>query len=121
MAERRMFAKAVVESARLLKMPPSSQNLYFHLGMRADDDGFVGNPRTVARIIGATEEDLRALADSGFILTFGGRVVAIRHWRIHNSLRREYYIPTRYLMQLETLSVLPDGSYTERPADGGTK
>jgi hypothetical protein len=121
MAEKRMFSMKVVDSDEFLELPASAQNLYFHLSMRADDDGFVGNPRTVARIIGAAEEDLQALTDSGFILTFGGRVVAIRHWRIHNSLRREYYIPTRYLMQLETLSVLPDGSYTERPVDGGTK
>lgn len=121
MAEKRMFSMKVVDSDEFLELPSSAQNLYFHLGMRADDDGFVGNPRTVARIIGATEEDLELLIGSGFVLSFGGRVVAIRHWRIHNSLRREYYIPTRYLMQLETLSVLPDGSYSERQADPGTK
>ena len=121
MAEKRMFSMKVVDSDEFLELPPGAQNLYFHLSMRADDDGFVGNPRTVARVIGAGEEDLNLLIGSGFVLSFGGRVVAIRHWRIHNSLRREYYVPTRYLMQLETLSVLPDGTYGERAPDPGPK
>ena len=89
MAERRMFAKAVVESARLLKMPPSSQNLYFHLGLNADDDGIV-EAYTVINLIKAHEDDLRVLLGKGFIKILDEDLVTyIKDWRKHNYIRAD--------------------------------
>ena len=79
MAEKRMFSMKIIDTDEFLELPVSAQNLYFHLSMRADDDGFVGNPRTVARIVGSDEEDLTALENKGFVILFRNGVAAIRH------------------------------------------
>ena len=115
MAVNLMFSLNIVGSDDFLEMPPGAQNLYFHLNMRADDDGFVNNPRIVTRIAGATEPDLRCLADKGYILSFDNGVVAITHWRVHNQLRKDRYKPTRYQEQFSSLSMTPSGAYTVRP------
>ncbi len=89
MAERRMFAKAVVESARFLKMPPSSQNLYFHLGLNADDDGIV-EAYTIINLIKAHEDDLRVLLGKGFVKILDEDLVTyIKDWRKHNYIRAD--------------------------------
>ena len=116
MSDRRMFSKRIVESSRFLKLPDNVQNLYFHLNMRVDDDGFVNNPRMVTRIASAAEADLHQLADRGYILTFDSGVVAITHWRMHNQLRKDRYAPTRYQGELASLTLLPGGVYI--PNDG---
>ena len=117
MAERRMFTMKVVDSDAFLDMPMSSQALYFHLNMRADDDGFVNNPKKILRMIGASEDDLRLLIAKRFILCFENGVIVIKHWRMHNLLRKDRYNPTQYIEQKAMLTVKCDGAYTETPTD----
>lgn len=96
MAERRMFAKTIIDSDAFLDMPLSSQALYFHLSMRADDDGFINNPRKVQRMVGSSEDDLKLLMAKRFILTFDSGVIVIKHWKLHNYIRNDRYKPTLY-------------------------
>lgn len=114
MAERRMFTQKIVDSDAFLDMPLSAQALYFHLNMRADDDGFVNNPKKVQRMIGASDDDLKLLIAKRFLLCFENGVVVIKHWRMHNLLRKDRYNPTQYIEQKETLTLKDNGSYTEK-------
>lgn len=118
MAERRMFSKAITESDTFLDMPLSTQALYFHLGMIADDDGFVGSPKRLARSINASEDDLKLLLAKRFILGFNSGIVVIKHWKINNYLRNDRYKPTTYQEELKTLQVKENGSYTELSTNG---
>jgi len=113
MAERRMFSKKIVDSDAFLEMPQSSQNLYFHLAMRADDDGFVNSPVRIMRMIGAAEDDMRVLLTKRFLIGFDSGVVVIKHWRIHNYIQRDRYKPTVYTDELSRLGIKENGSYTE--------
>lgn len=88
MAERRMFAKTIIDSDAFLNMPSSSQNLYFHLGMRADDDGVVNNPRTIMRMIGASNDDMNLLISKKFVIVLEETIIIIKHWRINNYIQR---------------------------------
>ena len=115
MAERRMFTMKVVDSDAFLDMPMSSQALYFHLNMRADDDGFVDNPKKIIRMMGASEDDLKLLIAKRFILCFENGIIVIKHWRMHNLLRKDRYNPTQYIEQKEMLTVKDNGAYTEKP------
>ena len=101
MAERRMFAKTIIDSDMFLDMPLSTQALYFHLSMRADDDGFINNPRKIQRMIGAADDDLKVLVMKRFILPFDSGVVVIKHWKIHNYIRNDRYKETVYKEELE--------------------
>lgn len=112
MAERRMFAKTIIDSDSFLDMPLSAQALYMHLSMRADDDGFVNNPKRIQRMIGASEDDLRLLLAKSFILSFDTGVIVIKHWRINNYLRNDRYKPTVYQEEMQMLGVKENGSYT---------
>ena len=96
MAERRMFAKSVIDSDLFLDMPSSTQMLYFHLAMRTDDDGFVNNPKRIQRMVGASEDDMKRLIAKRFILVFESGVIVIRHWKLHNYIRKDMYHPTDY-------------------------
>ena len=96
MAERRMFAKTIVDSDAFLDMPLSTQCLYFHLNMRADDDGFINNPKKIQRMIGASDDDLKVLMSKNFIIPFENGVVVIKHWKIHNYIRNDRYKETVY-------------------------
>lgn len=96
MAERRMFAKSIIDSDIFVTMPISTQALYFHLAMRADDDGFVSNPKSIAKIIGVNEDDLKILAAKKYILAFESGVVVIKHWNINNYIQKDRYKPTTY-------------------------
>lgn len=108
MAERRMFAKSVIDSDLFLDMPMTAQALYFHLAMRADDDGFVNNPRKIQRMIGASDDDCRILIAKQFIIPFDSGIVVIRHWRIHNYIQKDRYKPTLY--EQEKAQIAPDQS-----------
>ena len=110
-----MFSKKIVDSDSFLELPTSAQNLYFHLNMRADDDGFVNNPRMVMRIVEADAEDLARLVREGFLLSFDNGVVAVTHWRIHNQLRKDRYNPTQYQEQFASLTIQPNGAYALAP------
>ena len=117
MAERRMFTQKIVDSDAFLDMPLSTQSLYFHLNMRADDDGFVNNPKKIQRMIGASEDDLKLLLAKRFILGFENGVVVIKHWRMHNLLRKDRYNPTQYIEEMNMLALNDNGAYTEKRAD----
>ena len=112
MAERRMFAKTIIDSDPFLDMPASSQALYFHLCMRADDDGFVNNPKRIQRMVGATEDDLRLLIAKSFVLDFNSGVIVIKHWRIHNWIRADRKHDTKYIDEMSMLKVKENGAYT---------
>ena len=76
-------------------MPLSTQCLYFHLNMRADDDGFIGNPKRIARLIGSSEDDLKLLIVKKFVLTFENGVIVIKHWKMHNTLQNDRRTPNQ--------------------------
>lgn len=94
MAERRMFAKTIIDSDTFLDMSLSTQALYFHLSMRADDDGFINNPKKIQRMIGASADDLKLLIAKNFIIPFETGIVVIKHWKIHNYIRSDRYKPS---------------------------
>lgn len=96
MAERRMFAKTIIDSDLFLDMPMSTQLLYFHLAMRADDDGFINNPKKIQRMVGCSDDDIRLLISKQFIIPFDNGIVVIKHWKIHNYIRNDRYKPTRF-------------------------
>lgn len=112
MARRRMFSTQVVESDAFTNMPLSAQSLYFHLSMSADDDGFVNNPSTVQRMINASDEDMKALCNKGFLLIFDSGIVAIKHWRINNYIQKDRYHSTAYVEEKQKIEVKENGSYT---------
>ena len=113
MAERRMFAKTIVTSDAFLDMPASARCLYFMLGLSADDDGFVNNPRSVMRQSAATDDDMKLLIAKRFVLTFESGVVVIKHWKIHNTIRMDRYTPTKYTGEIAALALDEKGAYTE--------
>ena len=118
MAERRMFAKTIVTSDAFLDMPLSARCLYFTLGMFADDDGFVNNPKSIMRQVGACTDDLNLLLVKRFILSFDSGVIVIKHWRIHNYIRNDRYKETKYIEEKSTLMLDDKGAYTECGIDG---
>ena len=96
MAERRMFAKTIIDSDIFLDMPLSTQALYFHLSMRADDDGFINNPKKIQRMIGCSDDDIKLLIAKNFLIPFESGVVVIKHWKIHNYIQKDRYKETLY-------------------------
>lgn len=112
MAERRMFAKTIIDSDAFLDMPLSTQALYFHLSMRADDEGFVNNPKKIARMIGADDDSLKLLILKHFILPFDSGIVVIKHWRIHNYIQRDRFKETAYAEERAQLEIKKNGAYT---------
>ena len=116
MAEKRMFAKSIVLTDAFLDMPMSARCLYFTLGMLADDDGFVGSPKSIMRQCGASQDDLRMLLAKRFVLGFDSGVIVIKHWRINNYLQNDRHHPTTYQEELASLTIDNKGAYTE--ADG---
>lgn len=111
MAERRMFSKAIIDSDTFLDMPLSTQALYFHLSMRADDDGFINNPRKIQRSIGATDDDLKLLIAKQFTIPFESGVLVIKHWRLHNYIQKDRYKPTIYQDEKSQLNIESNGIY----------
>lgn len=111
MAERRMFAKAIVESDPFCDMPLSAQALYFHLSLNADDDGFLANARKIRAMIGASEDDLKLLIAKKFLIPFESGVIVIRHWRQNNYLRNDRHKMTIYQDELSMLETKANGMY----------
>ena len=112
MAERRMFAKTIIDSDAFLDMPLSTQALYFHLSMRADDDGFINNPKKIQRMIGCSDDDLKLLLAKSFIIAFESGIIVIKHWKIHNYIRNDRYKPTVYEEEKAMLETKDNGAYT---------
>lgn len=113
MAKKRMFSIDVVGSDAFLDLPYSAQCLYFQLGMRADDDGFVGNPKTIQRIAGTKASDLELLVKKRFLLQFPSGVVVIKHWKINNQIQKDRYTPTVYTEEYQRLYIKDNKAYTE--------
>lgn len=111
MAERRMFAKTIVDSDAFLEMPTTSQLLYFHLSMRADDDGFVNKPKSLMRMVGCKDDDLKLLFVKKFLIPFESGVVVIKHWKIHNYIRKDTYTETKYKAEKATLELDENSAY----------
>lgn len=118
MAERRMFAKTIIDSDAFLDMPMSARLLYYDLGMRADDDGFINSPKKIMRMIGASNDDVNILIARKFVIPFDSGVVVIKHWRINNYLRNDRYTETKYLEEKSNLEVDKNGSYTAKNNTG---
>lgn len=112
MAERRMFAKTVIDSDAFTDMPLSTQALYFHLSMRADDDGFLNSAQKIMRMIGAAKNDFDLLIAKRFIIQFPDGICVIKHWRIHNYLRKDRYVETVYTEHKAALSIKENGAYS---------
>lgn len=123
MANKRMFTMKICDSDAFLDMPLSTQCLYFHLNMRADDDGFIGNTKRIIRLINASEDDLKILIAKRFVLVFDDGVIVIKHWRMHNTLSSQRYHETQYLDEKSSLLLKKNGSYsfTEGRAIDDTK
>lgn len=111
MAEKRMFSNKVIETDSFLEMPDSTQNLYFHLSMNADDDGFVAKPKSIMRMTGKKEDDMRLLITKSFIIPFDSGVIVIKHWRINNYLRSDRYHETIYKEEKQKLTLNEKGEY----------
>lgn len=107
MVQRRMFSKQITDMDTFLDMPATAQNLYFHLNMHADDDGFLGNVKTIRRMVGASEDDQKLLIAKQFLIMFPDGVVVIRDWHIHNYIQKDRYHQTIFtedkkLLQLDS-------------------
>ena len=112
MAERRMFAKTIIDSDAFLDMPATAQLLYFHLSMRADDDGFINKPKTIMRICGCKDDDMKLLIAKKFIIPFETGIVVIKHWKIHNYIRNDRYKETKYKEEKASLTFDENNAYT---------
>ena len=115
MAERRMFAKTIIDSDAFLDMPLTTQALYFHLSMRADDEGFINNPKKIVRMIGAGEDELKLLFAKGYVIPFDSGVVVIKHWKIHNYIQKDRFKPTLYTDEKSCIYVKENNEYAIDP------
>ena len=114
MAERRMFAKTIIDSDAFTEMPTSARLLYYDLSMRADDDGFVNAPRKIMKITGASDDDLKILLAKKFIIGFENGIVVIKHWKIHNYIQNDRYKPTTYKEEKSMLMLDENKAYKMR-------
>lgn len=118
MANRRMFSKEITESDAFFDMPTSAQNLYFHLGMNADDDGVVNNYKTVQRMASATNDDMRILIARRFVLAIQeSEIIVVKHWKINNYIQKDRYTPSKYQKELELLGLDENGAYKFKELD----
>ena len=108
-----MIAKTIVDSDAFLDMPASTQNCYFHLSIRGDDEGFINNPKKIMRMINASEDDMKILIAKKFVISFESGVIVIKHWRIHNYIRADRIKETLYKDERSTLEVCEDGIYKD--------
>ena len=114
MARRRMFSMKIVDTDAFCEMPSSAQNLYFHIGMRADDDGFYAGIKGLMLKIHSSVDDLNILLARRFLLDVGDGVYVVKHWKINNYLQKDRYEPTEYEEKKALLLEKKDGAYTEK-------
>lgn len=112
MAERRMFTKKITDSDAFIELSSSTQALYFHLNQGADDDGFNNQVQNAMFKAHASIDDLKVLLMKNFIIKFESGVIVIKHWRMHNTLRKDRYTPTNFQEELQSLNIKDNGSYT---------
>lgn len=110
--KRRMVSLDVVDTDAFLDMPISTQNLYFHLSVRADDDGFIANPKKITRVIGSNDDDIKVLFSKKFLIPFESGICVIKHWRMNNFIAKDRYTETKYLNLKRTLFIRKNGAYT---------
>lgn len=115
---RRLLTDAIVNADEFITMPASAQGLYLQLMFAADDDGFVKNPRTIARMSNASDDDLQVLLSRRYLLEFDHGVVLIKHWRMHNLRRFDRYVHTVYVDEYNRLYIKTNGAYTQNPQEG---
>ncbi len=108
-----MFSLQIVDTDAFLEMPISTQLLYFHLVMRADDEGFVGSPKKIMKMVGLNDDDLKVLIGKRFVLSFDSGVVVVKHWLIHNTIRMDRLNPTTYSKEKKMLTLKENKAYTE--------
>lgn len=113
MAEKRMFAKTIIDTDLFMDMPLSAQALYFHLSMRGDDEGFVDSPKKIRNMIGASDDDMKVLVAKQFIIPFESGVIAIRHWKMHNVIRGDRLKSTVYTEEAAQLTTDKNGVYSK--------
>lgn len=118
MASKRMFSEKILESDAFIDMQLQSQILYVHLCMAADDDGFIGSPNRITRMIGAEKKHYEELLNKRFILSFPSGVCVIKHWLINNTIKRDRYVETVYREEKELIIIKDNGAYTERKKNG---
>lgn len=111
MAEKRMFNKQLIDSDLFLEMPSTTQLLYFHLGMRADDEGFVDAPKKIIRAVGCSEDDLKLLIAKGFVICFNSGIIVITHWKMHNTVQKDRFKPTFYEAEKALLNIKSNKVY----------
>jgi hypothetical protein len=115
MVRKRMFSREITDHANFQKLPLQCQAVYLHLGMNADDDGFIGNPLGLLKQLGAKRKHLKQLVKARFVLEFQNAheyVVCIKHWRKNNARRSDRYTPTRFSENMRKLTTKTDGTYT---------
>lgn len=117
MSDRRMFSNAVIDTDTFLDMPLTTQALYFHLGMKADDDGFVGSPKKIVRAVNCTEDDFKLLVSKGFVLCFENGVIVITHWNINNIMRKDRRKSTIYTDEKARLTTEKNDTYSIHQSD----
>lgn len=117
MAEKRMFSTRIIDSDAFLEMPLSTQALYFHLSMRADDDGFLNNAKRIMDMIKANQNDYDLLLAKSFIIQFPDGICVIKHWRINNYIRKDRYHETVYTEEKDMLTVKKNGAYSLNPSN----
>ena len=107
-----MFTKKITESDAFLDMPSSTQMLYFHFSMNADDDGFVNNPKKIQKMCGASDDDFKLLIAKSFIILFDSGIIVIKHWKMHNYIQADRYRPTDYVEEKSMLGIKSNKAYT---------
>jgi hypothetical protein len=118
MADRRMFTKKITDSDAFIEMSSAAQALYFHLNQSADDDGFNNQIQMAMFRSHASVDDLKVLMMKNFIIRFESGVIVIKHWRMHNTLRKDRYNPTNFKDELALLNIKDNGAYTLSLSDG---
>lgn len=112
MAKKRMYSNAVTDSDAFIEMSSAAQALYFHLNQGADDDGFNNQIQLAMLKAHASTDDLKILMAKNFVIRFESGVIVIKHWRLHNTLRKDRYTPTNYQEELSQLGIKENGAYT---------
>lgn len=116
MGNHRMFAKTICLSDSFIDLPTSTRCLYFSLGLLADDEGFIDNPKSIVRQIAASSDDLTMLVAKRYVIMFESGVLCIRHWKVNNRIRADRFVPTAFKEERNMVDILPDGTYELKSA-----
>ena len=118
MANKRAFSKDFTNTDSFQTIDPSAQALYFHIGVNADDDGFIGNPLSITRCIGVSEKDISVLVDKGFLIPFPGGIYLVTDWLVNNYIRTDRYHSTVHQDFFRQVYLSADKRYSLDPNVG---